>query len=62
MTQFEESTSNPRTSGFGGVSTKWSRNNKVVVNVVATPLIVATQDPQCNRVFTKLNDSYLSIM
>lgn len=39
-----------------------SWKNKVVTNVVAIPLMAAAQASQQNRVFTKLNDSYLSIM
>lgn len=62
MSQFGDTSSNPSDRSFAGTSMDGSQKNKVVANFVIIPLMATTQAPQQNRVFTKFNDSYLSIM
>lgn len=59
--EFGDSSSNPHGGSFPGTSSNGFQRNKVVANIATTPPIATSQSSQ-NRVFTKLNDSYLSIM
>lgn len=61
VTQFEESSSKPHGGSFSIMSSDGSQKNKVMANIAAIPPIIASQSSQ-NQGFTKLNNSYLSIM